>query len=261
MPSATIGELLKTWRARRSCSQMSLALDAGVSTRHLSFVETGRSKPSPELVLSLADHLDVPLRDRNHMLLAAGYAPRYSNHPLDAEEAEMIRHALERILTAHDPFPGLVLDRQWNIVLANDAAQRLVALLPPELQAEPVNLFRASLHPDGLARFTTNFEQWCPYLRRQLDRLVFQFGDESLAELSREIEAYSNVVALASGHGGAAEEDLVITCELDLFGQDLSLFTTLTTFGSPRDVTLDELLIELFFPADAATEAALRAVG
>lgn len=259
MPSPTIGDLLKTWRARRSCSQMSLALDAGVSTRHLSFVETGRSKPSPELVLTLADHLDVPLRDRNNMLLAAGYAPRYSTHPLDGEETLMIRNALERILQAHDPFPGLVLDRQWNIVLANTAARRLVALLPPALQTEPVNLFRASLHPEGLARFTTNFEQWCPYLRRQLDHIGFQFGDDELAELAREIESYPNVASVASSRNGVGKEDLVITCDLDLFGQRLSLFTTLTTFGSPRDVTLDELLIELFFPADAATEAALRA--
>lgn len=260
MPAATIGELLKTWRARRSCSQMALALDVGVSTRHLSFVETGRSKPSPELVLALAHHLEVPLRDRNNMLLAAGYAPRYTNHALDDGETRMIKNALDRILQAHDPFPGLVLDRHWNIVLANAAAQQMIALLPPELRDdEPVNLFRASLHPDGLARFTTNFDQWCPYLRRQLDRIAFQYGDEHSTALTREIERYPNVAALDSYTNGTHADDLVITCDLDILGQRLSLFTTLTTFGSPRDVTVDELLIELFFPADTATESALRA--
>ncbi len=237
---------------------MALALDAGVSTRHLSFVETGRSKPSPELVLALADKLDVPLRERNTMLLAAGYAPRYSSLPLDDDEMQVIRTALERVLEAHDPFPGVVLDRYWNIVLANSAARRLVELLPPELRTEPINMFRASLHPEGLARFTTNFDHWCPYLRRQLDRVVFHYGDDDLVALSREIDTYANVAALAPIDRAAANDDLVITCDLDLGGQRLSLFTTLTTFGSPRDITLDEMLIELFFPADASTEAALR---
>lgn len=258
MASATIGDLLKTWRARRSYSQMALALDAGVSTRHLSFVETGRSKPSPELVLALADRLDVPLRDRNTMLLAAGYAPRYSSHPLDDEAMQVIRTSLERILEAHDPFPGVVLDRSWNIVLANSSARRLVELLPTELRTEPINMFRASLHPEGLARFTTNFEHWCPYLRRQLDRVVFQYGDDDLVALSQEVETYPNVAALAPPGPAVANDDLVITCDLDLYGRRMSLFTTLTTFGSPRDITLDELLIELFFPADAETGAALR---
>lgn len=258
MAAATIGDLLKTWRTRRSCSQMALALDASVSTRHLSFVETGRSKPSPELVLALAEHLDVPLRERNTMLLAAGYAPRFTSHPLDNEEMQVIRSSLQRILDAHDPFPGLVLDKQWNIVMANRAAGRLLELLPAELQGEPVNLFRASLHPDGLARYTTNFAHWGTYLLRQLDQLAVRFGDDDLQALRTEIENYPNMTALTCNTPTAGGGDLVITCELDLFDQHLSLFTTLTSFGSPLDVTLDELLIELFFPADTPTEHVLQ---
>lgn len=257
MAAATIGDLLRTWRTRRSCSQMALALDAGVSTRHLSFVETGRSKPSPELVLALAERLDVPLRERNTMLLAAGYAPRFTSHPLDDEAMAVIRSSLERVLDAHDPFPGLVLDKYWNIVMANRAASRLLELLPAELRHEPVNLFRASLHPDGLARYTTNFDHWGTYLLRQLDRLAVRFGDDDLRALRSTIESYPNVGALARKPPRASDTDLVISCALDLLGQRLELFTTLTTFGSPLDVTLDELLIELFFPADPATERAL----
>lgn len=262
MAHATIGELVKTWRSRRSCSQMALALDVGVSPRHLSFVETGRSKPSPELVLALAEHLDVPLRDRNTMLLAAGYAPRFSSHPLDDAAMAVIRSSLQRVLDAHDPYPGLVLDRRWNIVMVNRAAGRVVELLPPELRREPINLFRASLHPDGLARYTTNLQLWGPYLHRQLDRLVAQFGDDELKTLALELQGYPGSAAStsASGRGSATGDELVVTCDLDLFGQPLSLFTTLTTFGSPRDVTVDELLIELFFPADTATERALVAL-
>lgn len=259
MARATIGELVKTWRSRRSCSQMALALDVGVSTRHLSFVETGRSKPSPELVLALAERLD-PLRERNTMLLAAGYAPRFSSHPLDDEAMAVIRSSLQRVLDAHDPYPGLVLDRRWNIVMVNRAAGRLVELLPPELRSEPINLFRASLHPDGLARYTTNLQLWAPYLHRQLDRLVAQFGDDELKTLAQELQGYPGFTASTSGRGSGAGDELVVTCDLDLFGQPLSLFTTLTTFGSPRDITVDELLIELFFPADTTTERALLAL-
>ncbi len=236
---------------------MALALDTGVSTRHLSFVETGRSRPSPELVLALAERLEVPLRERNTMLLAAGYAPRFTSHPLDDEAMALIRSSLERVLDAHDPFPGLVLDKHWNIVMANRAATRLLELLPPELRQEPVNLFRVSLHPDGLARYTTNFDHWGGYLLRQLDRLAVRFGDDEFPSLRNTVEQYPNVAALARNPARATDADLVISCELDLFGRQLRLFTTLTTFGSPLDVTLDELLIELFFPADTPTEHAL----
>lgn len=237
---------------------MALALDASVSTRHLSFVETGRSKPSRELVLALAEHLDVPLRERNTMLLAAGFAPGFTSRPLDDDSMLVIRSSLERILDAHDPFPGLVLDKQWNIVLANRSAGRLLELLPGELRKQPVNLFRASLHPDGLAQYTTNFDHWGTYLLRQLDQLAVRFGDDDLQALRTEVGNYPNMTVLARQPPTNISGELVITCDLDLFGQHLSLFTTLTTFGSPLDVTLDELLIELFFPADTPTQNVLE---
>lgn len=255
MTTATIGDLLKTWRARRARSQLALAVEVGVSTRHLSFVETGRSRPSPELVLALAHHLDVPLRDRNTMLLAAGYAPRFSTMALDDDTMTTIRASLRRILDTHDPYPGLVLDRHWNIVMTNRAAGRLVGLLPPHLAREPINLFRASLDPDGLARHTTNLDVWAPYLLGQLDRLVAQYGDEELHRLSAELRGTWPAESTGAFAGGP-----VVTCDLEVAGHPMSLYTTLTTFGSARDVTLDELLVELFFPADATTDETLTAL-
>lgn len=258
VPATTIGDLLRTWRSRRSFSQLALASEAGVSPRHLSFVETGRSRPSPELVLSLADRLDVPLRDRNTMLLAAGYAPRFGNRPLQDEAMTAVRASLQRILDTHDPFPGLVVDRRWDVVMVNAAAAQLFTVLPDELRTEPVNLLRAALHPDGLARYTTNLDRWAPYLFSELDRAVARYGDPDLAALADELRSYPVPAGDETDGGG---RPLVVTCDLDLGAGPMSLFTTLTTFGSPEDVTLDELLIELFFPADEATEAILRAAG
>ena len=259
MTTAPVGTLIKEWRGRRRRSQMDLALDAGVSARHLSFVETGRSRPSPELVLALADHLDVPLRERNALLLAAGYAPRYRETPLSDPAMGRVRSSLQQVLDAHDPYPGLVLDRAWNVVLANAASTALLSGLPPELAA-PVNVFRAGLHPDGLAAVTGNFDEWGAYLVRQLRRLVALTGDSELRALEAEVSRYPTVTALAMADDGSqwADPPLLVRCELTLDGVDLALFTTLTTFGTPRDVTLDELAIELFYPADDATEAVLR---
>jgi MmyB-like transcription regulator ligand binding domain len=211
--------------------------------------------------LALAEHLDVPLRDRNTMLLAAGYAPRFSHAPLDDEAMTSITASLRRLLDAHDPFPGVVLDRSWNIVLANAGAGRLVAGLPPELVAPPVNLFRASLHPDGFAAHTTNFDVWAAYLLRQLRRLIAAADGPELRSLHEEILAYPNIIELQGrerGRRSGDEHELLITCNLDLGGRPLSMFTTLTTFGTPQDVTLDELVIELFFPADPPSEELLR---
>jgi transcriptional regulator with XRE-family HTH domain len=255
----TAGPLLKEWRLRRRRSQMDLALDAGVSPRHLSFVETGRSKPSPELLLALAERLDVPLRERNAFLLAAGYAPRYSERPLDDAAMERVRAALQRLLDGHDPYPGVVIDRTWNVVLSNDAARRFVALLPPELAGPPVNIFRACLHPEGLARQTLNFAEWSTYLVGQLHRLTVLTADPDVEALADEVSRYPNVAERSSWPGvPPAEPALLIPWRLELGGGALSLFTTLTTFGTPQDITLDELAVELFYPADDATDAALR---
>lgn len=261
-PTGTgVGPLVKEWRGRRARSQLDLAYEVGVSPKHLSFVETGRSKPSPELVLALARHLDVPLRERNALLLAAGFAPRFHEAPLDDPSMGRVRSSLQRLLEAHEPYPGVVLDRHWNVVLANTAAGALAAVLPPELAGPPINIFRASLHPDGLALHTRNFEEWATYLLGQLHRQVHLTADPLLQALEEEVTAYPNIVELqaeAKWTEPGEAPALLIPCELDLGGAELSLFTTLTTFGSPRDITLDELAVELFFPADDATEAILR---
>jgi transcriptional regulator with XRE-family HTH domain len=238
---------------------MDLALEVGVSPRHLSFVETGRSKPSPELVLAIADRLEVPLRERNTLLLAAGYAPRYSERSLDDPAMRRVRTSLQRMLDAHDPYPGVVIDRQWNVVLANGAALALTAGLPPHLLGPPLNVYRICLHPEGLAARTRNFSEWAEYLVHQLRRSIVVSGDPELAQLYDEVRAYENVAALAHEPGPTWDEPpLLVPIRLAVGERELSLFTTLTTFGTPRDVTLDELAVELFFPADDHSDAMLR---
>lgn len=257
----TAGGLLRAWRAKRRLSQLEVGLTAGVSARHLSFIETGRARPSAELLVALADVLDMPLRERNELLLAAGFAPRYPQNALDAPGMAAMRQAITRVLDAHDPYPGVALDRHWNLVIANAAAQRLVSLVPPELMAPAPNIFRLGLHPRGMAAHTANFEAWGRYLLRELQRLADGSLDPAAAALLEEVRAYPNVRELLS-HPPAAlpADELLVPCVLELQGQRLALFTTLATFGSPRDVTLAELTVELFYPADAATEAALRAL-
>ena len=256
----TLGPLLREWRTRRRVSQMDLALDVGVSTRHLSFIETGRSRPSPGMLLALAEQLQVPLRERNRLLLAAGYAPRYAEQALDAPAMEPVRQALQRLLDAHAPYPGVVMDRQWNVVLANGPAMGLVALLPPALQAPPMNMMRASLHPDGFAAHTANFAEWGRYLVDTLQRLATTSGDPALLALYDEVSRYPTVQALPAAPEPAMPPapTLLLPCVLRTPHGLLSMFTTLTTFGTPRDVTLDELCVELFYPSDAASEALLR---
>jgi transcriptional regulator with XRE-family HTH domain len=257
----SIGSLLKEWRSRRRLSQLDLALDVGVSPRHLSFVETGRSRPSPELLTSLATRLEVPLRERNRLLLAAGYAPRYAERKLDADAMEQVRGALERLLGAHDPYPGVVLDRQWNVLLANRAAQGLTTLLPPHVQAPQLNVIRAGLHPDGFAAVTVNFDDWGGHLIDVLQREAGKTADPELVALEQEVNGYANVRAMRERRDASFEPVprllVPFICELPGVGR-MSLFTTRTFFGSPLDVTLEELCIELFYPADMASEAMLR---
>jgi len=261
-----IGALLRNWRTRRRRSQMDLALDVGVSPRHLSFIETGRSRPSPPMLLALAEALEVPLRERNRLLLAAGYAPRYAERRLDAETMGPVRAALQRLLDAHDPYPGVVLDRQWNVVLANRAATAMMALLPAALREGTPNMMRASLHPQGFAAHTANFDEWGSYLVDALQRLATRTGDPALLALEHEVSAYPNVQELrrrrdaAAAANGSGAPQLLVPCVVALPQGRLAMFTTLTTFGSPRDITLDELCVELFYPADLASEGLLRAL-
>jgi transcriptional regulator with XRE-family HTH domain len=252
--------LLREWRIRRRRSQLDLALDVGVSTRHLSFVETGRARPSPELVLALAHHLDVPLRERNSLLLAAGYAPRYTQRALDDVSMAPVRASLQRMLDAHHPYPGVVIDRQWNVVLANRAATAMLGTVPAALLGPPTNVYRVSLHPDGLADRTLNFTDWAAHLVQQLRRSITVTGDAALVELLEELLAYPNVAQIRPVLDIVEwdEPPLLVPFRFASPLGEVSMFTTLTTFGTPRDVTLDELALELFFPSDHVSEERLR---
>ena len=191
-----VGELLREWRLRRHRSQMDVALAVSVSTRHLSFVETGRSRPSPELVLAVAIELEVPLRERNVLLLAAGYAPRYTETSLDDPAMSRMRSSIQRMLDAHDPYPGVAIDRLWNVVLTNNAAVLLLDGIPEEVLGPSLNVYRVCLHPEGLAARTVNFHDWAVYLLGQLERSIVLTGDRSLAELAEEVRGYPNVAEL-----------------------------------------------------------------
>lgn len=253
----TVGSLLRDWRQRRRLSQMDLANEAAVSARHLSFVETGRSKPSPELVMHLAEHLDVPLRDRNALLLAAGYAPRYAQTPLDASEMAPVRAALDAILAGHNPFPAIVVDRHWDLVTANESAMALLTQgVPDQLLAPPVNAIRVSLHPDGLAPRIVNFGAWASHLVDRLRREADVTADPVLADLYDEVCAFPGVSASA-GEPDAVSRLFVPLVLRRAGGGELSFFSTVATFGTARDVTVEELSIESFFPADEATATAL----
>ena len=262
MARPPVGQLLRDWRTRRRRSQLDLALDVGVSTRHLSFVETGRSRPSAELVLAIAHHLDVPLRERNGLLLAGGFAPRFSQMSLDDPAMDHVRASIQRMLDAHDPYPGAVIDRQWNVVMVNRAGLTLARDLPDAVLGPPLNVYRLCLHPDGLASRTTNFTDWATYLLEQLRRSIMLTGDPTLVALLDEVTSYPNVAQIAPLLGNARGEDppILVPFRLATPLGELSLFTTLTTFGTPLDVTIDELAIELFFPADDRSDQMLRAM-
>ena len=251
-----VGALLREWRRRRHLSQLDLALEADVSARHLSFVETGRSRPSAEMVLHLAERLDVPLRDRNQLLLAAGYAPAYGQRDLDAPELEPVRAALDRVLEGHSPNPALVVDRHWGMVAANASVTMLVAGAAPHLLEPPVNVLRLSLHPDGVAPRIANLAEWRAHLLDRLGREAVTSGDPALAALHEELAAYPCEEPARSPDLEAGA--IAVPLRLRHDGAELSFISTVTTFGTALDVTVSEISIESFFPADAATAAVLR---
>lgn len=256
-PSATlpVGTQLRAWRQRRHLSQLDLSVDAEVSTRHLSFVETGRAMPSREMVLRLADRLEVPLRERNRLLIAAGYAPMYAERPLDDPALKAARDAVELVLKGHEPYPALAIDRHWNLVSYNRAVPPLLDGVAAELLQPPLNVLRLSLHPGGLAPRIVNLGQWRAHLLARLRQQVAVSADPTLTALADELRVYPRQ---AEPHADTGEAAVVVPFVLATPAGTLSFISTTTVFGTPVDITLSELALETFFPADAATAGALH---
>jgi transcriptional regulator with XRE-family HTH domain len=252
-----VGDLLREWRERRRLSQLDFALQAGVSTRHLSFVETGRSQPSREMILHLAEHLEVPLRERNHLLLAAGYASVYAETPLDSPQMDAVRAAVRQVLTGHEPYPAFVVDRTWNLVDANASVSIFTEGVAEEVLTPVANCMRIALHPSGLASRIINLGEWRAHLLVRLRRQIARTADQELAALYEELAAYPwNQAEPEVELPGAGE--IFAPLRILHAGRELSFFGTVATFGTPLDITAAELSIESFYPANAETAEVLR---
>src|SRR5262245_56544617 len=253
-----IGPLLRGWRERRRQTQLGLSLDTGISSRHLSFLETGRARPSREMVLRLAERLDVPLRAQNELLLAAGFAPEYNERGLDDAALAQARRAIELVLQGHLPFPALAVDQRWTLIMANAASTALMSGVAPALLASPVNVLRLSLHPDGVAPRIVNLHEWRSHLLERLARDAVASGDAALAALHDELSGYP------SGEPGPAVDpafaDVAVPLRLRHGGRELAFISTRTTFGTATDVTVAELSIESFFPTNDETREAMRSL-
>ncbi|WP_328654406.1 helix-turn-helix transcriptional regulator [Micromonospora sp. NBC_00330] len=246
-----VGELLRQWRKRRGLSQLDLAIAADVSARHVSLVETGKSTPSADMILRLADQLHVPLRDRNQLLLAAGFAPRYAQRPLDDTALAGALDAVRRVLRAHEPYPALVFDRRWNIVLTNRAVDPFFAYAAPDLLRPPVNLVRLGLHPRGLAPLVVNLADVRAVFRSRISRQLAAAPDAELAALYEELLS----PLPEEPPDQRVDADVVIPMILRIGGRELRLFSTITTFGTPMDITIEEIAVESYYPADQQSAA------
>ena len=256
--SSHVGEHLRQWRQRRRLSQLDLATEAEISARHLSFMETGRASPSREMLLKLAERLDVPLRERNVMLVAAGFAPAFPQRALDDPAMVQARQAIETIMRAHEPYPALAVDRHWNLVSANRMIAPLLEGVSPSLLQGQVNVLRLSLHPDGLALRIVNLVEWRAHLLERLHRQCEATADPQLIALHDELKRYP--VPARSSPPPRRSESVAIPFQLRLGDRILSLITTTMVFGTPVDITLSELALETFFPADPATGDHLREI-
>jgi transcriptional regulator with XRE-family HTH domain len=259
MSESNVGKLLREWRVRRHLSQLDLATGAGISARHLSFVETGRSRPSREMVLHLADHLEVPLRERNALLIAAGYAPTYHATDYDAPEMRTVREAIDRLLAGHEPYPAILVDRRWQLVAANRAAAALIDGVDSELLEPPVNVLRTSLHPRGLAARIVNRDEWFDHILGNLRRQIAVTGDDDLRELEEELAGYAQELGVLARPPAESPRAIAVPLRLSSEGGELAFVTMIATFGTALDITLAELALETFLPADAETAAVLRA--
>lgn len=252
------GKHLRQWRLHRRLSQLDLAMDAAISTRHLSFVETGRSVPSREMVLRLSERLDIPLRERNALLVAAGYAPMYRERALDDPALNPARQAVELILKSHEPYPAIAIDRHWNVVAANSVVPHLLAgVQDAALLQPPMNALRLSLHPQGLAPQIANLAQWRAHLFERVRHQIAASADPVLTALLEELQAYPTQegadLQLEGEHPG-----VVMPFQFETPQGVLSFISTITVFGTPVDVTLQELAMETFFPADEFTRQVLQ---
>lgn len=258
-PQVEVGSLLREWRERRRLSQLELALEAGISSRHLSFVETGRSHPGRDMLLRVLEQLKVPFREQNRLLLAAGHAPAYPERSIEDPELAPVREALELILSGHEPYPGVAVDRVWNMVAANSAMLGLAAgtEIDPRLLEPPVNVIRVGLHPRGLAPLFSNLGDWHAHWMGQLGRQLAASGDPQLAALIEEVAGYPHPTPEGSFEAGA-EEMLGPVRMRTPAGEELSFFGMFAAFDTPFEVTTSELAVELLFPADQATAARMR---
>jgi len=257
----SVGDLLREWRLRRRMSQLDLACEAEISTRHLSFLETGRAQPSREMLLRLAERLEIPLRERNTLLMAGGFAPLFPERALDDPALQAARAAIEQILTGHEPFPALAIDRHWNLVSANRVIPLLLTGVAPALLAAPVNVMRLSLHPQGLAPRIANLPEWRRHLLDRLRQQIALSADPVLIDLMKELQSYPGPAESdANEHPASPYAAVAVPFQLTTEQGTLSFFSTTTIFGTPVDVTLSELALECFFPANAETSAALRAL-
>jgi transcriptional regulator with XRE-family HTH domain len=254
-----VGELLREWRQRRRLSQLALACEAEISTRHLSFLATGRSLPSRGMILHLAERLNIPLRERNILLIAAGYAPTFAERPLCDPALRPARRAVDLLLAGHEPYPAIAVDHHWNLVASNKSIAPLVAGASPELLRPPVNVLRLGLHPDGIASRIINFPEWRAHLIARLRQQIDITADPILKQLLSEILSYP-IPRNAANNPATQEEYAEVVVPLQLAAEDgiLNFFSTTTVFGTPVDITLAELALESFFPADTTTAEALR---
>jgi transcriptional regulator with XRE-family HTH domain len=251
-----VGPLLRAWREQRRVSQLELALRADSSARHISFIETGRSRPSEEMVLRLAEHLDVPVRERNALLLAAGYAPRYPETPLDDPALDALREGMERLIQGYEPYPALVLDAMYNVLAANRGILMLLDGIPEFLLAPPLNAMRLTLHPQGLAPRIRNLREWRGHLLAQMERHIALYRSDPLRELYEEVAAYPVPEAAGDGRDGQPAGPVpyfALPMQIEHEGRTLSFISSISTFNTPMDVTVAELAIETLLPADPAT--------
>ena len=251
-----IGDHLREWRQRRHLSQLDLAGDAEISARHLSFVETGRAAPSREMVLKLAERLDVPLRERNVLLIAAGFAPAFPQRPLDDPALRSARQAIDLVLKAHEPNPALAYDRHWNLVSANRMVAPLLDGVPQRLLGQPFNILRLAFHPEGLALRTVNLAEWAGHLLERLHRQCEATADPELLKLYDDLRAFK----IPARSAPLTSDGVAVPFKMRYEGEVLSFISTTMVFGTPVDITLSELMLETFFPADELTAARMRQI-